>query len=161
MKCDEVHERLATYLDDEVTAEEGRALRAHLENCPACWAEMAALWAVQSRVKRALGADAARVEAPADAWDRLRARLAFEPSPTVDAPARYESERTPHAAQRPVRQSLVVKVLSLAAMVVMMALFVGLILVPEMNRRSQPSAPGGNTPTGAAAWVGWRNRHNR
>jgi anti-sigma factor RsiW len=46
MKCQEVHEHLSAWLDDELDAAAGAALAAHLDRCEACrreWRELTAL----------------------------------------------------------------------------------------------------------------------
>ncbi len=43
MKCNEVQEHLSAWLDGEVSEELSAALATHLDECPACQAELAAL----------------------------------------------------------------------------------------------------------------------
>ncbi|MBC7262227.1 MAG: zf-HC2 domain-containing protein, partial [Chloroflexi bacterium] len=78
MKCQQVHELLIAYSDDEVTPSERRLIQAHLAECDACREELAALSALQSHVSQALHIRAAQAAPSPQAWSRLQARIAGE-----------------------------------------------------------------------------------
>jgi len=68
--CKEAIEKLAEYLDGELTPETGRRLEVHLEVCAPCRAYLATY-----RKTKELTAKVNRVEMPADLKRRLRALL--------------------------------------------------------------------------------------
>ena len=55
MKCSEVSELLSAYADGEVSGREAARLKAHIEQCDACRAELEALGALQSRLTEMMG----------------------------------------------------------------------------------------------------------
>jgi mycothiol system anti-sigma-R factor len=69
MRCDEVHPRLDAYLDGELAAAERAPLRDHLQSCPDCGPEMAALEQLRDGIRHS----APVYRAP----DALRSRIRF------------------------------------------------------------------------------------
>lgn len=57
MSCNEVREEMVAALDGELTGETGASLRAHLDGCEACAAELRALEATRTRMDRVLAAE--------------------------------------------------------------------------------------------------------
>jgi anti-sigma factor RsiW len=53
MQCEEVRPRLDAYLDGELAETEGALLRSHLEGCPDCGPEIAALERLRESIRRA------------------------------------------------------------------------------------------------------------
>jgi len=70
--CEEVFERLDDYLDRELTGEEMRLVREHLETCAQCASEYRFEAAVLNGVKSKLR----RLAVPSDLMARISARLA-------------------------------------------------------------------------------------
>lgn len=83
MKCQEVNKLLLAYLNHEVTPSERMLIRAHLVGCDACQQELAALSALQSRVRQSLQVSAAQVAPSPQAWNRLQARLTGDAQPSL------------------------------------------------------------------------------
>jgi len=81
MRCDRAKEALSALLDGELTAAEADEVRAHLEGCPACRAELDALRRLVAEVKTL-----PPVSAPRDLQRKIMARL-------DEAPARDETRR--------------------------------------------------------------------
>ena len=73
MQCERARELLSPYLDGELSAEERRAVAAHIEGCRACAAQVADF----QRVGRTL-AEAGREPMPKALALRVRANLARE-----------------------------------------------------------------------------------
>jgi mycothiol system anti-sigma-R factor len=69
MRCDEVNPRLDAYLDGELAEAERAPLREHLQNCPDCGPEMAALERLRDGIRRS----APVYRAP----DALRSQIRF------------------------------------------------------------------------------------
>ncbi len=78
MRCARAQEELSAYLDEELTAQEKAELRAHLDGCAACRAELEALRATVDSV-RALP----RTPAPAGFRDGVMAKLKEAPAPAA------------------------------------------------------------------------------
>ncbi len=72
--CEEVFARLDDYLDRELTAEELRLVRAHLETCAACASEYRFEAGVLEGVREKLR----RLAVPSDLMARISARIAAE-----------------------------------------------------------------------------------
>lgn len=72
--CEEVFRRLDDYLDRELTPEETRRVREHLETCAACAAEYAFEAGILIRVREKLQ----RIEAPRDLVDKVSRLLREE-----------------------------------------------------------------------------------
>ncbi len=72
--CEEVFSRLDDYLDRELTAEEMRLVREHLETCAACASEHRFESGVISGVREKLQ----RLAVPADLMARISARIAAD-----------------------------------------------------------------------------------
>jgi len=70
MKCEEIRENLAAYLDGEIEGASRRSMDSHLSGCPACLTEKRA----QSAAWRLLDADEAPA-VPAGLRDRVLARV--------------------------------------------------------------------------------------
>jgi len=83
MKCQEANELLIPYLNNEVTRSERELLQAHLAQCEPCWQALSALSAAQQRLRSGLAETARRVEAPEQAWPRLRAAIRSNPQPRL------------------------------------------------------------------------------
>ena len=73
MQCKEAHEALSALIDDEVPPDQQQAAKTHAASCPLC-AELARDYRQIGEQLRAV----ARVPAPADLGDKVRARLASE-----------------------------------------------------------------------------------
>ena len=72
--CEEVFSRLDDYLDRELTPEETRRLREHLETCAACAGEHRFESGVIDGVRQKLR----RLDVPADLMAKISARIAAE-----------------------------------------------------------------------------------
>ncbi|MDD4860283.1 MAG: zf-HC2 domain-containing protein [Dehalococcoidales bacterium] len=75
MKCNEIKELLAAYLDEEVTPDERRQIETHLSSCGECRAELDLLAATRDRLRRTLQIEAASIEPSPQAWDSIRERI--------------------------------------------------------------------------------------
>jgi hypothetical protein len=75
MNCKEICELLTAYLDGEVTPQERAYIEAHLPGCPQCRAELEALSATRDNLRGMLKSMAGEVSPPAQAWEKVRARL--------------------------------------------------------------------------------------
>jgi mycothiol system anti-sigma-R factor len=85
--CEEVFGRLDDYLDRELTAEEMRLVREHLETCAACASEhrfeSRVISDIRSKLSRiaappSLREDLQRLAVPADLMARINARIAAD-----------------------------------------------------------------------------------
>ena len=65
--CEEVLRRLDDYLDRELSEEEARLVKAHLETCAQCASE----YGFEASVLEGLRGKLRRIEAPADLRDRV------------------------------------------------------------------------------------------
>ncbi len=74
LTCEEVFNRLDDYLDRELTAEEMRLVREHLETCAACAGEHRFESTVLNGVREKLQ----RLAVPADLMARIAARIAAD-----------------------------------------------------------------------------------
>ncbi len=81
MRCDEVQNALAAYLDKEMSPAGLQAIRQHLSCCPACQAELAGLEAARRGAKTWLLQAAADAAPSPQAWENLQARLLEEMHP--------------------------------------------------------------------------------
>ena len=88
MGCDEVHPRLDAYLDGELAETERRPLRDHLQSCPDCGPEAAALERLREGIRRS-----APVYRAPDAL-RSQIRFALRREAAASAPAAL-----PHASR--------------------------------------------------------------
>ena len=88
MRCDEVHPRLDAYLDGELAEAERAPLREHLQSCPDCGPEIAALERLRDGIRRS----APVYRAP----DALRSQIRFglRREAAVSAPV-----SSPHASR--------------------------------------------------------------
>jgi hypothetical protein len=75
MNCEHVQSLLVSYLDGEVTPSERTLIQAHLSNCTVCQQELTLLSTARSRVRSMLQRRAVHAVPPAEAWNRLEARL--------------------------------------------------------------------------------------
>jgi predicted anti-sigma-YlaC factor YlaD len=75
MKCGEVKDWLAAYLDGEVTPERHQLIDAHLAGCEGCRKEMRAMASAQELLRRTLLDKAAGVEPSPQAWERLSRQI--------------------------------------------------------------------------------------
>lgn len=75
MRCDRVIEELSAYLDGELNAAEMAEVRAHLDGCAQCRADLDSLRQAAEGVKAL-----PRATAPADLRDKVMARLEEEPA---------------------------------------------------------------------------------
>jgi len=66
LRCREVSELLAAYVDGELPPERHRAVEFHLSDCPDCWAYLGTY-----RQTVELGRDLREIEMPAEVYDRL------------------------------------------------------------------------------------------
>lgn len=71
MNCDQVHNLLGRFHDGELGQAEQAVIQAHLQHCPGCAAELAALTHLRGTVE-SWGA----VEPPSDLWNRIAGQLA-------------------------------------------------------------------------------------
>ncbi|MBA7616467.1 hypothetical protein ES703_23763 [subsurface metagenome] len=83
MKCKDVTELLAAYLDNEVTSDEREQIEAHLSACPSCREELEPLAATQTNLRHAFKLAAARASPSPRAWAAVKQRLAVEERPRV------------------------------------------------------------------------------
>jgi mycothiol system anti-sigma-R factor len=74
MQCEEVRPRLDAYLDDELAETDRALLRSHLESCPDCGPEIAALKRLRDGIRQA----APDYRAPAELRSRIRFALRRE-----------------------------------------------------------------------------------
>ena len=81
MRCDEVHPRLDAYLDGELAEAERTPLREHLQSCPDCGPDMAALERLHDGIRRS----APIYRAPDVLRSQIRFALRREAAPTVPA----------------------------------------------------------------------------
>ncbi len=75
MEHKEAFDLLTAYLDDEVTAEQRRAIEAHLATCRICPKELDGLRRAQEILRRSFKSSAAGVEPPPQAWQQLQPAL--------------------------------------------------------------------------------------
>ncbi|MDP2730857.1 MAG: zf-HC2 domain-containing protein [Dehalococcoidales bacterium] len=75
MKCEDINDLLAAYLDGEVTPEEKTFVEAHLPSCPQCRAELEALSATQVGLRGVLKSMAEEASSSPQAWEKVRVRL--------------------------------------------------------------------------------------
>jgi|WetSurMetagenome_2_1015567.scaffolds.fasta_scaffold192030_1 anti-sigma factor RsiW len=75
MKCGEVKDWLAAYLDGEVPLEGRKLIDAHLAGCEGCRKEMRALASAQELLRKTLLDKAAGVEPSPQAWERLSRQI--------------------------------------------------------------------------------------
>jgi len=75
MNCKKICELLTAYLDGGVALEEKADIEAHLPGCPQCRAELEGLSATQDNLRGMLKSMADEVSPPAQAWEKVRARL--------------------------------------------------------------------------------------
>lgn len=81
MRCDEVHPRLDAYLDGELAEAERAPLRDHLQSCPDCGPEAAALGRLRDGIRRSAPA----YRAPEALRSQIRFALRREAAPGVPA----------------------------------------------------------------------------
>ena len=81
MRCDEVHPRLDAYLDGELAEAERTPLREHLQSCPDCGPDMAALERLHDGIRRS----APIYRSPDVLRSQIRFALRREAAPTVPA----------------------------------------------------------------------------
>jgi mycothiol system anti-sigma-R factor len=74
--CDEVLEELETYLDGELSYEEGRTIEQHLADCSPCLQRQGFLTRLRGVVRETCGSVE---ELPDDLADRIRRAIAAEP----------------------------------------------------------------------------------
>jgi anti-sigma factor RsiW len=107
MQCERARELLSPYLDGELSAEERRAVAAHIERCRACAAEAADF----QRIGRSI-AEGGREPAPKALALRVRASLAraveAEKVQTVPSNARQAAGRLSLALRNRLRQAAVI-----------------------------------------------------
>ncbi len=77
MKCENINELLAAYLDEEVTPEERRQIESHLSTCEKCPEDLRLLASTRESLRQALSTKAAVVEPSPQAWDRVRQRIEY------------------------------------------------------------------------------------
>ncbi len=75
MKCGDINELLAAYLDEEVTPEEREQIEAHLSTCEKCREDLRLLASAREGLRQVLRAKATGVEPSSQAWDRVRQRI--------------------------------------------------------------------------------------
>ncbi len=75
MKCEDVNESLAAYLDREISPEERRQIETHLATCEKCREELRILTFTQNGLRQALGARVVGVEPSPQVWDKVRQRI--------------------------------------------------------------------------------------
>lgn len=131
MNCIRVQHFLVSFLEGEVTPEEGALVQQHLAECPTCERELAALAATRSAVSQALDSLAAGSVPTPQAWDHLQARLAKEAQPWSLKPPEWLHHVIASVqgtlVSRSLRQSRVAKVL-VPALSVTMVLVVAVVL---------------------------------
>ncbi len=79
MNCDEAKSRLNSFYDGELNGAEQELVAQHVEQCPSCAAELAAL-ARLDRTSRQLRA----LEPPSELWDRIAKQLASGGSNSIE-----------------------------------------------------------------------------
>ena len=75
MNCKDICELITAYLDGEVTSEEKAYIESHLPGCPRCQAELEAISVTKTSLRGVLKSVADEVSPPAQAWEKVRARL--------------------------------------------------------------------------------------
>jgi anti-sigma factor (TIGR02949 family) len=75
LTCEEIFARLDDYLDRELSADEMRKVREHLDTCAACAGE----YRFEAGVLDAVRAKFHRLSVPSDLMARIAARIAAEP----------------------------------------------------------------------------------
>jgi len=107
MQCERARELLSPYLDGELSAEERRAVAAHIQGCRACAAEAADF----QRIGRSI-AEGGREPVPKALALRVRAKLAravqVEEAQSLAAPAKPAASRLSLALHRHFRQAAVI-----------------------------------------------------
>jgi len=81
MKCPDVIQRLGTYLDGELPAQDAEAVRVHLAECERCRTQLDELQAVVQPLQASRS-----VEAPPELWDAIEARLDAEEPTAIQLP---------------------------------------------------------------------------
>jgi len=75
MKCKDINELLTSYLDEEVSPEERRQIKAHLALCQKCREELRLLASTRESLRQVLRARATEVEPSPQAWNLVRRRI--------------------------------------------------------------------------------------
>lgn len=78
MTCKDVKHLLLSYLDDEVSLEERKAIEAHLSVCPSCEDELEALASTQQQLRQAYKAILTRASPSSYVWATIREQLVRE-----------------------------------------------------------------------------------
>lgn len=81
MNCSEAKDLLLPYLHGEAARSERALVRAHLDECAACRAELAEAENREADLRRALSCRADQARVPARAWSQLETRLQAERRP--------------------------------------------------------------------------------
>jgi anti-sigma factor RsiW len=89
MSHDEIAESLGAFALDAVEPDEAEAIRAHLAECPRCASEVAEHWEVTGLIANV------GVDAPAELWDRIAARIDAEVGARPPAPLPLGSPSAP------------------------------------------------------------------
>jgi hypothetical protein len=85
MKCGQVQDLLAAYLDGEVTPSERALFQAHLSGCTVCQQELDLLSTARRQIRSALQRRASQAVPSRDAWSRLEASLTEVAQPSSSA----------------------------------------------------------------------------
>jgi len=85
MNHDEIVQLLGAFALDAVDPDEAQAIRAHLVECPRCASEVAEHWEVTGLIANV------GVDAPAELWDRIAARIDTESGARRPAPRHLAS----------------------------------------------------------------------
>jgi anti-sigma factor (TIGR02949 family) len=82
MNCPDVTEKLGTYLDGELSAQDAEAVHAHLAECEGCRTQFDELQALVEPLQASRSA-----KAPPELWDAIEVRLDAEEPVTIPIPA--------------------------------------------------------------------------
>ena len=134
MKCKEVNQLLLSYLDNEVSPKEQRAIKAHLSACPSCREELEALASTQRELRQAFKTITARVSPSPYTWAIIKQQLLGEERRTVpilDLAKSKIRDGMERLMSRPVWQVALARALAVA-------LIVGLCLTVPLLLRHSP-----------------------
>ena len=130
MNHDEVAPLLGAFALDAVDGDEADAIRRHLDECPRCASEVAEHWEVTGLIANA------GVDAPAELWDRIAARIEAAPvGARRPAPLQLTSPST--APPGPTRRARERVALSVVGTIAAAAAVVAVVLAVQVGRLDQ------------------------
>jgi hypothetical protein len=132
LKCSDVENLLSPYLDGVVTGTEMRAVRHHLDSCPACAREYCLLQKTQQLV-----AGARRLQAPADLG--LKLRLAISREAAEARRPRFEALRV--RLENTLEAFMVPATAGLACAIVIFGLVAAILAIPGQLQANNEDVP--------------------